>query len=274
MKHNPAIGATDELSLRVSIATLMRVVFEHPVTGEWMLALERKATLRKAEHEHIVEVKSQPFGGAIRILEVDAIHNLIGDFHFDSEYSRDKLDFRLFIRPSSWSVLREFCIQHLSHIDDPILETHPSRELIEEFIDTLKMSLKPQQFNYKPVATIVENEPAPTNNIHATGIPTVRVYRIFEAHIVESSLRQSMLTNSESIFHNDLCELALDDFQKGGRGRANAMLTLPLRQITEAYRAMSPTERNAPILFSRHYLGETVSVILDEVHAQKYQRLK
>jgi hypothetical protein len=239
-----------------------------------MLALERKATLRKAEHEHIVEVKSQPFGGAIRILDVDVIHDLIGDFHFDSEHSRDKQDFRLFIRPSSWSVLREFCIEHLSRVDDSILETDPTRELVEEFADALKLNLRPEQYVKKPVATVVENDPAPTENIHATGIPTVRVYRIFEAHILESSLRQFMLTTSESIFHNDLCELALDDFQNGGNGRANAVLTLPLRQITEAYRAMSPTERNTPILFGRHYLGETVSVILDEVHVPKYQRLK
>jgi hypothetical protein len=273
MKHNPAIGATDELSLRVSIATLVRVVFEHPFTGYWMLALERKATLRKAEHEHIVEVKSQPFGGAIRILDVDVIHNLIGDFHFDSEHSRDKLDFRLFIRPSKWSALREFCIKHFEAADNSVLETQPMRELTEEFSDTLKINLKPEQYSYKPVATVVKDAASPTENIHATGIPTVRVYRIFEAHIVESSLQQSMLTNSEGIFHNDLCELALDDFQNGGKGRANAILALPLEQITKAYGALSPTERNAPILFGRHYLGETVSVILDEVDVSKYQRL-
>ncbi len=84
MKHNPGIGATPDLSLRVSVATLARVVFKHPLTGELMLALERKATL----HENKIEVKSQPFGGAIRILDVDAIHDLIGDFHFDSKRSR------------------------------------------------------------------------------------------------------------------------------------------------------------------------------------------
>ena len=39
------IGATDELSLRVSVATLVRVLFEHPKNGDLMLALERKATL-------------------------------------------------------------------------------------------------------------------------------------------------------------------------------------------------------------------------------------
>jgi hypothetical protein len=59
--------------------------------------LERKATLR----EDKVEVKSQPFGGAIRILDLDTIHDMIGDFHFDSERSRTEQDFRLFIRPST-----------------------------------------------------------------------------------------------------------------------------------------------------------------------------
>ena len=139
MKHNPGIGATDDLSLRVSVATLVRVVFKHPRNGEWMLALERKATL----HETKVEVKSQPFGGAIRILDLDAIHDLIGDFHFDSERSRSEQDFRLFIRPSNWSAVREVCIQHLSRVDDPILETNSARELVEEFDDALKINLHP-----------------------------------------------------------------------------------------------------------------------------------
>src|SRR5688500_121371 len=36
------IGATDELSLRVSVAALVRVLFEHPDDGTLMLAIERK----------------------------------------------------------------------------------------------------------------------------------------------------------------------------------------------------------------------------------------
>lgn len=218
-------------------------------------------------------MKSQPFGGAIRILDVDAIHDLIGNFHFDSERSRTEQDFRLFIRPSSWSVLREFCIQHLSHVDNPVLETNPTRELTEEFYDTLKINLKPEQYVSKSVATVIEDDPSPTDNIHADGIPTVRVYRIFEAHILESALVQSMLANSENISHNDLCELALADFQNGGKGRANAMLTLPFEHLIWAYEAISLTERNAPILFENHYLADTVSAILDEVPVPKYQRL-
>jgi hypothetical protein len=269
MKHNPGVGATDELSLRVSVATLVRVVFHHPIKGEWMLALERKATLR----ENKVEVKSQPFGGAIRILDSDTMRDLIGDFHFDSARSRAEQDFRLFIRPSSWSVLREFCIQHLSRVDDPILETDPGRELIEELFDTLAINLKPEQYVCKSITTLVENEPAPTENVHASGCPTVRVYRIFEASITDSVLMKAMIRNSEDISHSDLCELALKDARNGGKGWANAVLMLPWRRVHHVYRDISPQERNSPLLFENNQLDETVSAILDGVIAPKYQKV-
>jgi hypothetical protein len=35
------VGAADDLSLRVSVATLVRVLFEHPTDGEMMLTLEQ-----------------------------------------------------------------------------------------------------------------------------------------------------------------------------------------------------------------------------------------
>ncbi|HSB67043.1 MAG TPA: hypothetical protein VLD65_10715 [Anaerolineales bacterium] len=269
MKHNPGIGATDELCQRVSVAILARVVFKHPSNGEWMLALERKATLR----ENKVEVKSQPFGGAIRILDLDAIHDMIGDFHFDSERSRTDQDFRLFIRPSTWPVLREFCIQRLSLDNDPILETDPTRELVEEFADALKINLQPEQYASKPVATVVENEATPTENIHARGIHTVRVYRIFETTITYSALAHAMLKNSESLSHKRICELALEDARNGGKGRANAVLALPLKGITDTYLALSPEERNSPIFIEKNGFDETVPAVLEGVTVLKYQRL-
>jgi hypothetical protein len=269
MKHNPGIGATPDLSLRVSVATLVRAVFKHPINGEWMLALERKATL----HETTVEVKSQPFGGAIRILDLDTIHNLIGDFHFDSKRSRSEQDFRLFIRPSAWSVLRAFCIQHLSHVADLTLETDPARELAEEFDDALKINLQPGQYVSTPVATVVEDKAAPTKNINANGYPTVRMYRVFEASITDSALAHAMMKNSESLSHERICELALEDARNGGKGRANAMLVLPLKHLIDNYLGMPPKECNAPILFEKHRLDETVPAMLEGVTTPKYQRL-
>lgn len=269
MKHSPGIGATDELSLRVSVATLAKVVFKHPSNGEWMLALERKATLRGDK----VEVKSQPFGGAIRILDVDAIFDLIGDFHFDNERSYDEQDFRLFIRPSSWSLLRKFCIQHLSNIDDPILETDPSRELIEEFYDALKINLHPEQYVCKSVATVVEDEAVSTDNFYARGAPTVRVFRIFEVTISDASLAHVMTMNSESNSDQILRERASKDHQNGGKGRDNAILALPLKQVGEFYSVLSLQERNAPISFENNRLDETVPAIFENLIVPKYQRL-
>ena len=269
MKHNPDIGATPDLSLRVSVATLVRVVFKHPGEGEWMLALERKATLSESE----VEVKSQPFGGAVRILDLDAVHDLIGDFHFDSARSRTERDFRLFIRASAWSVLRGFCIQHLSRVADPILETDSTRELVEEFSDTLKINLQPGQYVSKPVATVVENEASPTANIHTKGFLTVRVFRVFEACISDSSLAQIMMKNSESLSDQDLRELALVDVQNGGKGRANAMLVLSLKNLTAKYLGLPPEARNLPVLFETHCLDETVPAMLEGISVPKYERL-
>lgn len=59
------------MSLRVSVATLVRVLFKNPKNDEFMPALKRKATLRETDNGRVVEVKSQPFGGAIRILELN-----------------------------------------------------------------------------------------------------------------------------------------------------------------------------------------------------------
>jgi hypothetical protein len=267
------VGPTEDLNLRVSVATLVRVLFENRNDGDLMLALERKATVRKAENGPVVEVKSQPFGGALRIKNVSKVRDLIRGFHFDSEKSRAEGDFRIFIRPSDWSTVREFCIRHLNRVDDPILETGPERELAEEFADALKISLKPDHYTHRPLAIVVEGAPAPTENIHARGIPTVRVYRIFEAHISDTSLACAMMASSESHSDQDLHDLALQDAQNGGKGRANAILALPLKRISAAYLAMPPKERNAPVLFEKNRLDETVVTVLEGIGAPRYQRL-
>jgi hypothetical protein len=267
------VGATRELSLRVSVATLVRVLFENPKDGDVMLALERKATLHTGENGRVIEVNSQPFGGAIRIRDLRKLQDLIGDFHFDSEQSRSEQDFRIFIRPSDWGEVRKFCLQHFSHVDDPVLETDPSRELAEEYADALKISLKPDQYIHKPIATAVEDDPAPTENIYARGYPTARIYRVFEAYISDSSLVHTVMANSERFSYQDLCELAIEDAQNGGKGRANAILVLPLKLISDVYLRMSPKERNKPVIFERNRLDGTVAAVLEGITVPKYQRL-
>jgi hypothetical protein len=273
MTPNPpqiGVGATAELSLRVSVATLVRVLFKNPNDDELMLALERKATLRRAEGRE-VRVKSQPFGGAIRILDLSAVHDLVGDFHFDSERSRAEQDFRIFIRPSSWSSLREFCLQHIVLDGDPILETSPSRELVEEFAEAVSIDLRPERYVCKPVATKVENRAISTENIYAEGTPTVRVYRIYEVTIADLFLIDTMLKYGDGLSHQRLSELAIADARRGGRGKANAVLTLPWEHLQNSFRAMLPVERNVPTIFDENKLDSTVAAILDEIAVPRYE---
>jgi hypothetical protein len=267
------IGATKELSLRVSVATLVRVLFENPRDGDLMLALERKATLLEAESGDAVAVIAQPFGGAIRLLDLKALRDLLGDFHFDSRESRSEQDFRIFIRPSAWKAVQGFCINHFRDLNHSVLETDPKRELVEEFADALKMSLKPDQYTLQPVGIVVEDDPTPTENIHAKGHPTVRVYRIFQARILDSSVSRAILTNSESYSNQDLHELALENVRNGGKGRANAILTLPLKLIRDVYLAVPPEARNSSVSFEGNYLDESVGAILEGVTMPKYRRL-
>ena len=274
MTVNPdeiGVGATDALSLRVSVATLVRVLFKNPRVDELMLALERKATLRRTAEGGAVRVKSQPFGGAIRIFDLRTVHDLVDDFHFDSERSRAEQDFRIFIRPSSWSSLREFCLQHIVLDDDLILETSPSRELVEEFGETLRVDLRPEQYVSKPVATVVENRAVLTENIHAAGTPTVRIYRIYEAAITDSFLPHAMLKRGRDLSHQRLSELAIADARRGGKGKANAVLTLPWERLQSVYRAMVPAERDIPIVFEENRLDSTVAAILEEIAVPRYQ---
>jgi hypothetical protein len=272
-KFQPGIGATSELSLRVSVATLVRVLFKNPTDNELMLSLERRATLLSDKEGRFVEVKCQPFGGAIQILDLEMLQTAIGDFHFDSEQSRDERDFRLFIRPSAWDIVREFCVRHSSQLDDPVLDFDPTRELVEEFADTMKIGLKPDQIVCKPVGTTIENEPSPTDNFYARGIFTTRIYRVFEAQVVDPSLVHALLKNSVDHSDDQLRALALQNAQNGGPGWATTVLTLPISRLTTYYLSTPVEALNQPLSYQGHQLDETIAAILDGISMSKYKRV-
>jgi hypothetical protein len=204
---------------------------------------------------------------------VKALQDLIGAFHFDSERSRTEGDFRLFIHPSSWPALREMCIEHLGFDHDPLLDSEPGRELVEEFFDALGIELLPGQFISQASGMLVEDQPSPTQNPRARGYPTARIYRIIEARITDPGLAQMLIDNSEAVSDQALRERALRDAGSGGRGRANAVLVLPHRAITAFYDELSLQERNRLVIYEGHLLDETVAAVLEGICVPKYQRL-
>jgi hypothetical protein len=201
------------------------------------------------------------------------LQSLLGDFHFDSEPSREERDFRLFIRPTAWGPVREFCLRHWHRMDNAILESDPRRELEEEFAEILGVDLEPSQYTYHAVGTVMEDYPSPSDNSYAREFPTVRMYRIFEAHILDPSLATALLKNSGDCLNDHLRAGAAADFQNGGKGWASAALTLPLQQVSAFYETLLPKERGRPRYFQEHQLDETVAAVLDHVIVPKYEKL-
>lgn len=263
-------GPTAELNLRVSVATLSRVVFPHPDDGVPMLALEHKATLVPGDPGSQVILKVQPFGGAIRILDLNFLGQIAGTFHFDSEKSRSEQDFRIYIRPSSWEAVRDFCIQQMSAGTSSVLEYDPARELTEEFEDALEIQLKPGQYILNPTGIALENEPTPTANPRAAGYPTARIYQVDEVQIQDPELCKLMVANSQKHPFRVLRDLAKDHARDGGKGRANAMLVAPLEEVREAILATPLNERGEPLRFKDTLLEGNVAALFNDIAVPKY----
>lgn len=259
--------------LRVSVATLDRVVFQSPCDGTLMLALERKATLLEGADGNSVCVRAQPFGGAVHLHNSDALRDLIGDFQFDSERSRIQQDFRILIRPTDWAAVKQFCLHHLQNGDGTVLESDPSRELVEEFGECLQVDLRPSQYVYRPVGVVVENDPTPTDNVFSRGLPTVRVYRIFDVRITDDSLCRAVLNASESCSDAALQALAIKDAHIRRRGWANAVLTLPLKRVYDYYLGITPESRYTAGFIEGHQLDISVMALFEDVEVPQFQRL-
>jgi hypothetical protein len=259
---------------RVSVATLNRVVIRGSV-GEapQILILERAATRLSDKGPDSTIVRVKPFGGAVRILDGAALRQCIGDFEFDSPHSQSEQDFRILVPAAAWEKTKQFCLLHLLEPDDAILETGPQRELAEEFMDALHIQLAPGQVLFRPAGLVVENTPAPTANLYSQGVPTARIYRIFEATILENALCTALLENSRRYTDLDLKALAeADYYAHGGKGRANAALTLPLEAVTAAILKIPLQERDKLLTIDGHLFDTSVIAVLENVDAPQYER--
>jgi hypothetical protein len=252
--------------LRVSVATYNQVVFPHPENGITMLALECKATVLK---DGGINVGAQPFGGGVRILNQKPLAELLGGIRFDSEHSEQGRDFRILIHPSKWEAVKRYCLIHLEDPNDPELESTPERELVEEFEEVLGVDLKPKQYTFEPMGSVVENTPVWTKNWYARGFPTVRVYRTYKVQLVDRAICKTIMTISGQASDRKLVIQASEN----GRGRANSVLALPLSAVRESFLALPPEMRYRRIKVDGYELDESVLVVLGDVDVPQYQRI-
>lgn len=251
--------------LRVSVATYNQVIFPHPEHGMTMLALERKANVLEDGN---VNVRAQPFGGGVKILDPSSLEEILGELRFDSERSQQERDFRILIQPSKWDEVRQYCLLHLKNLDDNDLESSPVRELTEEFEETLGVDLKPEQYTFQPIGFVIEDTPVWTENWYARGFSTVRVYRTYFVKLLDADLCKTLLAASHEISDQLLGKQAMGNES----GRANSVLALPLQSVTEAWLAIPPETRYKRIRVDGFDLDESALVVLDNVDVPQYQR--
>jgi hypothetical protein len=271
MEHSPGIGATGELNLRVSVATLVRVVFTTEQNVQ-MLVLERKGIF--LPRDGTVMVKAQPFGGAVRIHDLARLKEIVGDFRFDSERSQAERDFRIFVQPSAWEELKQFCLDQFQASKEAVFETSAERELEEELHDSLSIHIHPDQYVYHPLWSVVENDPAPTSNIHAEHQPTVRMYRVFEAQIIDPALWRLVMMNSNSLSDQDLKDQAMADKENGGKGRANACSVVPMKAIRHYYSSLSFDEHDTRVLHQGTIMEGNICALLEDGVSPKYRFIR
>lgn len=252
--------------LRVSVAKYNQVVFPHPENGVLMLTLERKATVLI---DGSVNVRAQPFGGGVKLLNTNSLKKIVGEIQFDSDRSKQEQDFRILIEPSQWEAVKQYCLLHLQDPNDPELESAPVRELVEEFEETMGVALKLSQYTVQPMGFVIEDNPVWTENWYARGFPTVRVYRTYKVEIIGGNLRQNMVDASQQVSDEMLGKRALEN----GRGRANSVLALPLDRVREAFLALPPEKRFNKIKVDHHKLDESVLVVLEDIEVSQYLRL-
>jgi hypothetical protein len=263
-------NAAEKFKLRVSVGALVKVLFTNPATGQITLALERIATLRKLNGIPRVDVTAKPFGGGVRFTNPEELKRLIKDFRYDSDRSRQERDFRILIHPEMWSKIKEICNEHLHENRKRIFDFSPDRELAEEFEDSLKIKIKPDEYILIPKGMVTQDSQSKTNNIRAQGMPTVRIYYIFEAWIKSNELVKLILTKSRQFREDDFKKDALGDAERGGKGRANSVLTIGIDVLRDFCNSIPLEKRGGNINFGAHKLEENVLALFSEVKSLNY----
>jgi hypothetical protein len=227
-----------------------------------MLALEHVATLQEIEGKQDIKVRAKALGGGVRLTDPQGLAELIGGFHYDSEKSKSEKDFRILINPASWQKVKQICRAQLDKPRKGIIETSPVRELSEEFDDTLHIKVTPDQYLLKSKGITVQEHPVATHNLRAVGFPTVRIYFLYEAHMNDPGIIALMLDSGRRHTAERLRELASQDARQGGKGRANAILTIDLAGLKQFYGSVSKSRAGTIRQYRKHQLDSNVQALI------------
>jgi hypothetical protein len=83
-----------------------------------------------------------------------------------------------------------------------------------------------------------------------------------------------MMENNETHPEPVLRRQVLEEAQRSGRGRANAMFVAPIRELSEAYLRIPPEMRGERLPFKNSLLAGNVAAVLDDIFVPKFQEYR
>jgi hypothetical protein len=254
----PATHSPIPQNLRVSVASLCRVTFDHPDEGSPWLAFERRATVHPGPPPQAF-VTLVAFGGAAQLRQAQALAAVVPGFSFDSHLSEAEQDFRILIPPAAWPVVRAFCLSHLSDPLHSIIDASPDRELAEEFSEDLNWEIAASHYTAASIGAVIEDTPVPSDNARAAGALTVRVYQIHEVRLLDTQLIQAILDGN-----NKPDSALVSSAVQSSLGRANAASALPAAHVTAAIHALIPAAQPQPFTVNGHRFDPSASALFPE----------
>jgi len=256
------VGATEELSLRVSTGVLTKTTFRHPETGESMLVLERKGVVEFSPNGSKEKLEAQPLGGASRLNDPNALLKLTGRFNFDSTESAQESDFRVQIRPRDWPRVKEFCVHHFMNPGTNVVEADPTRELSEELSDALGIAVSNDSYAAVNLGVVLRGG-AITDRAGVSGQQTVRAFNVYHVELTDPALIQAVLDNSSSVSDSSILESAREKAKANGKkGKASALTAIPLDAVVKAHSSTSAENRWSSIKIEGTTIADNVPAIL------------
>lgn len=263
-RTEPQVGATEELSLRVSTAVLTKTTFRHPESGESMLVLERKAVAESTSGGFKEKLQAQPLGGASRLVDPAALGRLVDQFNYDSAESKSEGDFRIQIKPGDWPRVRDFCVKHFMDPSTGAIEANPERELAEELGDSLGVEVNPTDYSTRNLGIVLRGGTS-TDRVGVSGQHTVRAFNIYHVEITGPTLIAKILENSSAVSDQSLINHARAKAAASGKkGKATALLALPLSHVVDAFAARDLKGEWPSITVAGHIIADNVPAIFCE----------
>lgn len=94
-------------------------------------------------------------------------------------------------------------------------------------------------------------------------MPTKRIYYLYEAWLTYPGIGKLVLENHNRYSDADLENMALEDARSGGKGRANAIFTVPLADLSDFYRSVQDKQRVGLLNYKGHQMEGNIPAILD-----------